>query len=558
MEAAAEKGFSNGNAHAGDNLQISTFRRALPQFLATSAKNLILMDLGMTLAFPTLVIAALLKSKSGLHFDDAAASWFGSIPFICQPIGSIISGTVLEPLGRKKSMLLVNIPHFIGWYLFYTAISLPVLFLAAILMGLGVGFMEAPVITYVGEISEPKLRGVLTSYSGIFVTIGLIVEFLLGTLYDWNTAAFISCFVPIVTFVAITQVPETPMWLLSKGRVKEAEKSLQWLRGWVPASLVQNELNELIRYSDASKLVLKDKPSIKQTANNKENSTYSNPVNLEDELPNGKKVAENNPDVITFVNGANGVIINTPAPPTNNNLPTENTSLEGSQRKATVAEILQDLIRPQMRRPFFLVIAFFVFHNGSGFPAMRPYMVNIFQELRFPVDANWATVIISCIGFLGVIVCTVSVGYVGKRTLTLGSMAGCASSTLGLSVWSLLNENSPDKSLCWTPFILFILLSFSFSFGLAPIPWMILSEVFPFRGRGFASGCAAAVSYILGFITAKTFLDLKSTLSLSGVFSLYGSITVTGIVYVYFKLPETEGKSLQDIEKFYNEKKVKK
>lgn len=181
------------------------------------------------------------------------------------------------------------------------------------------------------------------------------------------------------------------MWLLSKGRVKEAEKSLQWLRGWVPASHIQNELNELIRYSDASKLVLKDKPSpIKETVNNKENSSYTNPVNLEDEVPNGKKSPENNPDVITFVNGSNGVVINT-APPAINP-PTENTSLGGVQRKATVSEILQDLIRPQMRRPFFLVIAFFVFHNGSGFPAMRPYMVNIFEELRFPVNAHWATV----------------------------------------------------------------------------------------------------------------------------------------------------------------------
>lgn len=69
--------------------------------------------------------------------DDLLKCLAGSIPFICQPIGSIISGTVLEPLGRKNSMLLVNIPHLLGWYLFYTAISLPVLFLAAILMGLG-------------------------------------------------------------------------------------------------------------------------------------------------------------------------------------------------------------------------------------------------------------------------------------------------------------------------------------------------------------------------------------------------------------------------------------
>ena len=88
--------------------------------------------------------------------------------------------------------------------------------------------------------------------------------------------------------------------------------------------------------------------------------------------------------------------------------------------------------------------------------------------------------------------------------------------------------------------------------------YLLVDNVVFRRGRGFASGCAAAVSYVLGFITAKTFLSLKSILSLSGVFSLYGSITATGIIYVYFKLPETEGKSLQDIEKFYNEKKVKK
>lgn len=66
--------------------------------------------------------------------------------------------------------------------------------------------MEAPVITYVGEISEPSLRGILTSYSGIFVTLGLIVEFSLGTIYDWNTAALISSFVPILTIIAISQV----------------------------------------------------------------------------------------------------------------------------------------------------------------------------------------------------------------------------------------------------------------------------------------------------------------------------------------------------------------
>lgn len=597
METRCEKNHTakdENNAEKNELPAVSKYRRALPQVLATSAKNLILLDLGMTLAFPTLVIPALLNSDQNLSFTIAQASWFGSIGFICQPIGSIISGTVLEPLGRRNSMLLVNIPHLIGWCLFYYGISVPILFFAAVMMGLGVGFMEAPVITYVGEISEPKLRGVLTSYSGIFVTVGLIVEFLLGTLYSWNTAALISAIVPVITIVAISQVPETPMWLLSKGRIKDAEQSLCWLRGWVPPALVQNELNELIRYSDASKLVLKDKPvkvkSVKKPSPNTDDDEklrgiYCNPVvDIKDELPYSSKdrpdIAKSNGNIrsdVTTTTGENltdpsktevnsasyendkksqdntfEMIALTPSP--NNVVESPETKQPSLPRKPTIKETIQDLMRPQMRRPLSLVIAFFIFHNGSGFPGVRPYMVKIFETLHFPIDAHWSTVIVSSIGFVGVIISTVFVPYVGKRVLTLVSLFGCASSILSLALWNHMHQDLPREVTSWTPFILFISYSFSFSFGIAPIPWMILSEVFPFRGRGFASGLAAAISYIMGFIASKTFLDLEMQFGLSGVFCLYGTITIVGILYVYFKLPETEGRSLEDIERYYDSK----
>lgn len=76
----------------------------------------------------------------------------GSIAYICQPVGSVLSGIILEPLGRKRSMILVNIPHIIGWFMLHFAGSLEEMYTAAILLGLGVGFMEAPIVTYVGEI----------------------------------------------------------------------------------------------------------------------------------------------------------------------------------------------------------------------------------------------------------------------------------------------------------------------------------------------------------------------------------------------------------------------
>lgn len=77
---------------------------------------------------------------------------------------------------------------------------------------------------------------------------------------------------------------------------------------------------------------------------------------------------------------------------------------------------------------------------------------------------------------------------------------------------------------------------------------MLLSEVFPFRGRGVASGVAAAFAYMIGFIVTKTFLNLHNLLSLPGVFGLYGIFSIIGCVYFYYFIPETEGKSLEEVE----------
>lgn len=88
-------------------------------------------------------------------------SFSASITFITQPIGSLVSGFLQDMFGRKRCMLVVNIPQVVGWLVLYTATSVRSLYLAVVIMGLSVGFMEAPVLSYIGEITEPRLRGVL-------------------------------------------------------------------------------------------------------------------------------------------------------------------------------------------------------------------------------------------------------------------------------------------------------------------------------------------------------------------------------------------------------------
>lgn len=114
--------------------------------------------MGLSVAFPTIVIPALTgfgndkNQNEYLTLTKSQASWLGSVAYICQPVGSILSGWISEPLGRKKAMFLVNIPHVIAWIMMYNSTTVFEVFFANIMLGLGVGLMEAPIITYVGEI----------------------------------------------------------------------------------------------------------------------------------------------------------------------------------------------------------------------------------------------------------------------------------------------------------------------------------------------------------------------------------------------------------------------
>ncbi|KDR23065.1 Solute carrier family 2, facilitated glucose transporter member 6, partial [Zootermopsis nevadensis] len=436
----------------------------------------------------------------------------GSIMFICQPVGSVLSGIVLEQLGRKKSMILVNFPHVIGWFIYYFASSVPMLYLSAVIMGLGVGFMEAPIITYVGEISQPQLRGILTSYSGkwcpvagMFVQLGFFLEFLLGTVSNWRTAAAISAAVPIATVIAITQVPETPIWLLSRGRFEEAEKSLCWLRGWVSPAAVSREFNELVLYTEKMKRLKHGPPKSAE----------------------GDDAERVSPSDVAC-------------------------------REGVCVGKIRQLLKPQTLRPLSLVLMFFFFQHASGFTAMRPYLVQVFDEFGLPLDAHWVTVLTGVVGLVGNIVCMVGVSWCGKRPLSLVSMAvaSMASLLLGAYAFAVLSPGDvatggTRHTASWTPLTLFVVYAFMQNTGVQPIPWMILSEVFPFRSRGLASGTAAAGSYILAFLASKTFLSLKSALGLHGVFWLYGSLGFVGFFAIYWTFSETEGRSLEDIEEFY-------
>ena len=103
-------------------------------------------------------------SPTNIVFD--ACFDIGSVSFICEPAGGLLSGVLTELLGRKRVMVLINVPFLLGWILTCVAPSFGVLLMAGIIHGVTLGLVEAPICTYIGEVCQPEIRGSLGTAGG--------------------------------------------------------------------------------------------------------------------------------------------------------------------------------------------------------------------------------------------------------------------------------------------------------------------------------------------------------------------------------------------------------
>jgi SP family sugar porter-like MFS transporter len=107
--------------------------------------------------------------------------------------------------------------------------------------------------------------------------------------------------------------------------------------------------------------------------------------------------------------------------------------------------------------------------------------------------------------------------------------------------------NSGVKGL---PMLLLVLAAIAaYAMSLAPVVWVVIAEIFPNRIRGAAMAVAVSALWIACFLLTYTFPMLNAKLGAAGTFWLYAAICAAGFVFVQFKLPETRGKSLEQIER---------
>lgn len=458
------------------------------------------------------------------------------------------------------------------------------------------------VLTYVAEITEPKYRGILSALGTTCVITGVFIQFILGSLMDWRSVAAVSSAFPVITIVMLCFVPESPVWLIREQRFREAVKSLQWLRGWVPEHKIEAEFNQL--YDE-----LITQKAIEMAADG------APPPGQRRTLAQRFRMWRKRSFLVPFMlvsftfftghfSGKTPLqtyavqIFHTLKAPMNKYHAT--ILLGVAEMLATILGVF--LIHFTGKRPLVLVstvgtgLCFFgtatYAHFLSEVPGFTVNNVVVNASSIVPKESILSQANISKIfeteqmairqeteQFTTLLPDLDTTTFFeaesnnrSKRQADdmdttdaplettmypapVSSPEPPPSSTATLTTTStakppiveeilLVVPKQEHNYLVWLPLILLLLSAFFSHLGIRMLPWILIGEVFPAEIRNSASGFAGGVGYIFGFLANKLFLVMLSALTLPGTFAFYASVAFVGTIVLYFTLPETEGRTL--------------
>lgn len=453
---------------------------ALRQVLMSLIANLGTINTGMAFGFSAVVIPQLTNPKSDIAVNMDQASWIASLSSASTPVGCILSGWLMDAVGRRRALLLTEAPLVLGWLLIATANSLPQMYAGRLLVGLGSGMVGAPARVYTGEVTQPHLRGTLSALASVGVSLGVLLEYAVGSCVEWRVLAGVSAAVPALALLLTALTPESPAWLVSRGRHQEAQAALLRVRG--ANCDVQRELDDMRSFAERNNV-----------------------------------------------------------------------------SKLGWSDTFRELAKPSAVKPFLILVAYFGIYQFSGVNTITFYAVEVFQESGASMDKYLATILLGVVRLLFTIAGCAALRRCGRRPLTLFSSVGCGLSMLGLGAymqaWAPAAGQALDqtaRTATWFPVAcIFVYIAFC-TVGFLIVPWVMIGEVYPSNVRGIVGGLTTCAAHMFVFLVVKSFPLLQGLIGRPGTFLLYGTISVVGTAFFWACLPETKGRSLQEIEDYFS------
>ena len=468
---------------------------------------------GLLFGYDTAVISGAEKGlqafflDGGFAYTDTMHGITSSSALIGCIVGSALSGLLASRFGRKRSLFIAGILFFLSAlgsycpeFLFFEhgvpSYALLVVFnLYRILGGIGVGLASAVCPMYIAEIAPSRLRGTLVSWNQFAIIFGQLVVYFVNFLILGSHAN------PIVEWVDEVMIvinPEAAQWTIETGwRLMFASEA-------VPAGLF-------------TLLVL-----------------------LVPETPRYLALSGRDTEALGVLSRINGA----------------------TQAKAILADI-KATAQEKTERVFaygwtvlFVGIMLSVFQQAVGINAVLYFAPRIFGTMGMD-QPMVQTVMMGVVNILFTLLAVFTVERWGRKPLLISGSIGMAIGAFGVALSNLLPGVPP-----LVPVLSIMVYSASFMFSWGPICWVLIAEIFPNTIRGAAVAIAVAFQWIFNFIVSSTFLPLYNMrLGAMGenfghlfVYALYGLICIAAAWFVWRLVPETKGKTLEDMSQLWRKK----
>ena len=396
--------------------------------------------------------------------------------------GALLSGALSDRFGRKR--LLVGAAVLFTVSAVWTALALTydAFIWARILGGVGIGLASNVSPMYIAESSPAEMRGRFVSINQLTIVIGVLAAQLVNLLIysvapvaeDASTDVIVSSWngqlgwrwmfaaeaVPAgLFFLLALAIPESPRWLLKRGRASEAQRVLARIGG----------------------------------------ADYA-----------AAEVA----DVEATLQGEHGMVC------------------------------YGELLRPRLLKLVALGVFLAVFQQWCGINVIFNYAEEIFRAAGYDVSGMMFNVVITGVVNLAfTFVAIRTVDRWGRRPLMLLGAGGLFVTYALLGACYAFRLQGPVV-------LLMVLTAIAFyAMTLAPITWVLLAEMFPNRIRGAALSVCVSALWLACFALTVSFKPINAALGAAGTFWLYGAICLGGLAVMWLRVPETKGKSLEQIER---------
>lgn len=415
-----------------------------------------------------------------IETNAALSGWANSCALIGCLVGALMTGMLSDKFGRRR-LLAVSAGLFaitsVGNGL---ASTFGIFIFWRILGGVAIGLASGLSPMYISEVAPASMRGRLVSVNQLTIVVGVLVaqlinwwlvrslptgatdEFIRNSWFGqigWRWMFALTAAPSLLFLLGMFFVPESPRWLIKRGRSAEALRILTRIGG---GSYAQSEASDV-----------------------------------------------------------------------------ETSLLRESQQSVRVT----DLFDPRLRKVLVLGVVLAVFQQWCGINVIFNYAEDIFRAAGYDISSVLKN--IAWTGSVNLAFTFVALGFVdrcGRRPLMLLGAFGLA------AVYAVLGFCYHSHVTGWPMLFLVLAAIACYSMSLAPVTWVIISEIFPNRIRGAAMSVAVMALWLACFILTYTFPLLNASLGASGTFWLYGVICVLGGIFVFTKLPETKGRTLEEIE----------